>query len=1265
MRKKVGTRNIAILLLLVLFFNTVCAYIPNIASASEATGTYEQMASRFGVSTSFIQNELQKGYSVNQIYTALFHAEQSNKTYEEAVEELFPTELNPSETVTSDVYNRLSTSPSEDIVIFDVTDDVYSNEAENNSSVIEDVYSARNAKPNSLRAMADIPTLPPITEEAPIYDKTSFNEAPYSVANEKENISTLSGNLNVQNSDMSLPGRNGLGFSLTRQYNSNDAQFYGMGATLIDASEAKQNFYVRFYAFEKPIIRQFKVSYKEKKWIQEDTNGDGVVDRSTYDLPSTTKVIGTYSTMDAANQAASKKITYTVPSESRVETASRTSKDTSTLPESIYYDNNGFTGNLTKDGSPYVVSGSSEDSDRRFEFYSCRFNIAGYYDSSGYFHQFGSSEDCFSETYKWDQDGYKGDLRKGNTSYDPGGTCPAYAPERKGQLYCGTSGTTSYSGTVYKEGYDTRVWGQKYRGTVTKSGYTSDIGYDAWIDNGQGGKIRYAYTVDGSPWIDKLETEGTGNKVVKQTQIYSTKEEAEKWRDYINNNPGLDITPQDNSGNPETNYRYYIAEGAEPVVVAVTVEYQPKFIYQNTTHQPLDEQLFPLGKGWTWKLPYVETKDDKKYIHLPEGGSYEIEGDQLKNYDWKGLTFAPDETVSVNGEVSAYVLKSTDAKQKQYFSKDGRLLQISDAYNNFIRFYYEQNATYNRKLLSKVEDATGNTIEISYSPSEVTLVKGNETVVYKKHAEQGIELLDSVTDPAGRKTTYSYNLAPAKFNLRASRPERQLSNPYALLTKIHHPTGAATVYAYEDQPVKRYIGGNSVNEVYRTTSRVDQIFYTNNRVEEYNRETIHYSSDMAATYDSNTTFSTIINNGLTNSTYKYNKKYVDYFAGSQYYLDQTVVQAGDIEKVTSYQYDKQVEGKSYTAPVPTVTTSSNNQNSDLFTSSTVYDDYGNVTESTDDKGSKSYNTYDDNRLVKAAVEPLDSNTTGYVEFERNEKGDIVQTTVRENNASGKLLQKVEHANRDSYGNVTKQIITNDDKTVTTNSEYSSQYGNAFPTLQSVQVTNADGDTSTITKKFSYNKITGLATASTDGNGRETTYEYDELGRVIKVTYPDGNNIGASYDDQENTVTVTNELGVKSKTRWNALGWSIEAGLYDGAGYQVKTKSAYDHNGRLVSSEDALGNLTRYAYDNLDRLTSTTYPDGSTTTTTYNDALRQIIETDGENNNLINTHDKWNRIETTEEKAANQDKSTVVAKFEYDRINDQVLKEQDALNNITL
>ncbi|GJM72456.1 hypothetical protein HMSSN036_46720 [Paenibacillus macerans] len=76
------------------------------------------------------------------------------------------------------------------------------------------------------------------------------------------------------------------------------------------------------------------------------------------------------------------------------------------MPQSIYYDNNGFTGNLNKDGSPYVVSGSSEPSNSRFEYYSCRFNIQGYYDSLGYYNGHNIySEDCFSFIYNWDKNG--------------------------------------------------------------------------------------------------------------------------------------------------------------------------------------------------------------------------------------------------------------------------------------------------------------------------------------------------------------------------------------------------------------------------------------------------------------------------------------------------------------------------------------------------------------------------------------------------------------------------------------------------------------------------------------------------------------------------------------------------------------------------------------------------------------------------------------------------------------------------------------------
>ncbi|MFB5677039.1 hypothetical protein ACE3NQ_06430 [Paenibacillus terreus] len=81
------------------------------------------------------------------------------------------------------------------------------------------------------------------------------------------------------------------------------------------------------------------------------------------------------------------------------------------------------------------------------------------------------------------------------------------------------------------------------------------------------------------------------------------------------------------------------------------------------------------------------------------------------------------------------------------------------------------------------------------------------------------------------------------------------------------------------------------------------------------------------------------------------------------------------------------------------------------------------------------------------------------------------------------------------------------------------YGGAFPTAQSVTVTDADGRKSVVQVKSEYDASTGLITSSTDGKNRRTQYKYDILGRVTEVTNPDGTQIQASYDEVQNTVTI--------------------------------------------------------------------------------------------------------------------------------------------------
>lgn len=115
--------------------------------------------------------------------------------------------------------------------------------------------------------------------------------------------------------------------------------------------------------------------------------------------------------------------------------------------------------------------------------------------------------------------------------------------------------------------------------------------------------------------------------------------------------------------------------------------------------------------------------------------------------------------------------------------------------------------------------------------------------------------------------------------------------------------------------------------------------------------------------------------------------------------------AGDSEKSTAYQYGKQVTGKAYTVPVPTRTSSSNNQNGDVLTTAAEYDDYGNMTSSVDEKGSQTAYTYDDKHRIKTITEPIDSNSTGVTEYTRNPQGKVTQAIVSKDHSGENYYKK--------------------------------------------------------------------------------------------------------------------------------------------------------------------------------------------------------------------------------------------------------------------
>lgn len=88
----------------------------------------------------------------------------------------------------------------------------------------------------------------------------------------------------------------------------------------------------------------------------------------------------------------------------------------------------------------------------------------------------------------------------------------------------------------------------------------------------------------------------------------------------------------------------------------------------------------------------------------------------------------------------------------------------------------------------------------------------------------------------------------------------------------------------------------------------------------------------------------------------------------------------------------------------------------------------------------------------------------------------------------------------------------------------------------------------------------------------TNYEYDSKGQLVKITLPDGMVMEYEYDAAGNRTAVI-EDGVRTEYSRNELG------LYTQIGSQ---ESTYDASGRLVRTEDG-GSVTTYDYDQRGRL----------------------------------------------------------------------------------
>ncbi len=232
------------------------------------------------------------------------------------------------------------------------------------------------------------------------------------------------------------------------------------------------------------------------------------------------------------------------------------------------------------------------------------------------------------------------------------------------------------------------------------------------------------------------------------------------------------------------------------------------------------------------------------------------------------------------------------------------------------------------------------------------------------------------------------------------------------------------------------------------------------------------------------------------------------------------------------------------------------------------------------------------------------------------------------------------------------------------------------------------DANNITTNLTYDARGRIITRSIDG--QITTFDYDGVGNITKVTLPNGSFLSNEYDEAQRLIAVGDNLGNRieytldsfgNRTKeeikdpqgtltrtlshtYNSLNRLIESigganqnttytyddngnrtsMTTDPTGLSQETQQAFDALNRLTSSTDANQGITDFTYDARDNLTSLTDPRGLTTTFNY-DELDNLVLKDSPDTGLTTfSYDSaWNPINQTDARG-------ITTSFTYDALN---------------
>ena len=172
----------------------------------------------------------------------------------------------------------------------------------------------------------------------------------------------------------------------------------------------------------------------------------------------------------------------------------------------------------------------------------------------------------------------------------------------------------------------------------------------------------------------------------------------------------------------------------------------------------------------------------------------------------------------------------------------------------------------------------------------------------------------------------------------------------------------------------------------------------------------------------------------------------------------------------------------------------------------------------------------------------------------------------------------------------------------------------------IKLTSAEGTSDQTVEQYQYDSA-GNRTASIDALGHQTTYVYNSMNLLLQMTDALGDLTTYTYDKLGHQTSVTDALGHITKATYDVRGRLIDA--TDANGKVIS--DTYDNNGNRLSVTDELGRTSNYQYDARNRLIRSTAADGGITTYTYDLKDNQTSVTDALGHTTQKFYDARDRL----------------------------------------